>query len=51
MPGKVIGKCPKCNKVLKDEDIEDIHFRGWDRRHNAYVCLNCKYIIGFSALI
>ena len=50
MPSKVIGKCSKCDKVLKDDDIEDIHFRGYDRWHHAYICLNCKFIIGFSAV-
>ena len=49
MSYQVIGKCPKCDSVLTGDDIEDIRFRGRSRQHHAYVCLNCKYIIGFAA--
>ncbi|OLS13987.1 MAG: hypothetical protein RBG13Loki_2383 [Promethearchaeota archaeon CR_4] len=44
-----IGKCPKCNSILRSEDIQDIDFRGFNRIHTAYVSQKCQYIIGFSA--
>jgi len=42
-------KCPKCGNYLKQDDIEDVHFRGKIGKHFAYVCKKCETIIGFGA--
>ena len=47
--GKEEMKCPKCDKELGKDDIEDMQFRGTFERHYAYMCKNCGYVIGFSS--
>lgn len=44
-------KCPKCDKELQDDDIEDVHFRGGVVGHYVYICKKCDYIIGFGVLL
>jgi hypothetical protein len=45
-----IGKCPKCDAVLSNKDIDVVNFKGVVGEHNAYRCKNCNYIIGFSSM-
>ncbi len=49
MASNNIGKCPKCNKYLNSEDIDDVKFRGYSYDHLAYVCQKYHYIIGFGS--
>jgi RNase P subunit RPR2 len=44
-------KCPKCDKELSGDDIEDIKIRGTRIQHFAYVCKKCNYIIGFGTAL
>lgn len=44
-----LGKCPKCDAELTDDDVKDVQFRGVLRSHFAYKCNKCGYIIGFSS--
>lgn len=45
---KSLGKCPKCDAVLEEYDVEEIRFRGLVISHFAYRCRKCGYIIGFG---
>ena len=45
-----LGKCPKCDDVLHEDDVEEIRFKGIVGSHFAYRCKKCGYIIGFSSL-
>ncbi len=45
---KSLGKCPKCDAVLEEYDVEEIRFRGLVISHFAYRCRKCEYIIGFG---
>ncbi len=46
----ILGKCPKCDVELKENDIEEVKFRGLLLSHFAYRCSKCGYLIGFSSM-
>ena len=47
---KILGKCPKCDMELTEQDVDDVHFKGVLGSHFAYQCRKCGYIIGFSSM-
>jgi len=44
-----IGKCPACGEYLRENEIDNVEFRGTVRKHFAYRCEKCETIIGFSS--
>ena len=54
MPNKEIGKCPKCDAMLTDNDIECemLFLKLKGSRHEVrvhyHICQKCNYIIGVS---
>jgi len=44
----ILGKCPKCEKILSDKDVKDVWYKGKTRAHIAYICRKCEFIIGFA---
>ena len=45
-----LGKCPKCDAELTEDDSVQIKFKGIIGGHHAYRCKKCDYIIGFSSM-
>ena len=45
-----LGKCPKCDAMLDEDDVDQIKFKGVIGGHHAYRCKICDYIIGFSSM-
>jgi len=45
-----LGKCPKCDAELTEDDIDQIKFKGIIGGHHAYRCKKCDYIIGLSSM-
>ena len=43
-----LGKCPKCDAELNDDDVQEVRFQGLVISHFAYRCKKCNYIIGFG---
>lgn len=44
-----IGKCPKSDEVLEQDEIIEKRIRVRYNSHFAYVCKRCGYIMGFSS--
>ena len=45
-----LGKCPKCDAMLYDGDVEEIRFQGIVVSDFAFRCKKCDYIIGFGTI-